>query len=251
MATETLKTPAVLLITHGSREYYANRQFHYLARRYARRHPSWVIRSSFLENGNPSIDHELNNLSTRSHEIDILPLFLFAAQHINKDIPEILNEFQIQHPDVTLRLRKELGPDPVLAQLSLERMKRYCRHSLSTIVLMLGRGARDPKALEDFHIQVKQFSHLQQFQKVLPCFFEAAEPSLEMALQAAGSFNPKRIVILPYLLFKGSWQKKVSRITEEFRKKNSIIEVRKAPPLGFHPILMELLDKRLNSINLG
>jgi len=244
-----LKTPAVLLIAHGSRESYANRQFHYLARRYARRHPAWIIQSAFLENADPSIDHGLRNLSTRSNEIDVVPLFLLAAQHLKKDIPGILNEFQAQHLHVTLRLRKELGPDPLLAYLAFERMKNYSRHPYSTVVLMLGRGSRDSKALEDFYIQVKQFSQLQRFQMVLPCFLEAAEPSLETALQAAGSFNPKRIVILPYLLFKGSWQKKVRRITKEFRKKNSTIITWIAPPLGFHPTLMDLLDQRLNTKN--
>src|SRR5208282_3599447 len=110
-------------------------------------------------------------------------------------------------------------------------------------------GSRDSKALEDFQIQVQNFSRLRRFKQVLSCYFESAQPSLEQGLEAAARFNPKKIVVAPYLLFKGSWQEQVKSIIKDFRNLHPNIDLWMAPPLGFHPHLIRILDKRLNSIN--
>ncbi len=243
-----MKTPAILLITHGSRESSANRRFHYLARRYAQYHPTWIIRSAFLENGKPSIFEGLENLSFRANEIDILPLFLFSANHLKRDIPEILDQFRSRHPKVILCLAKELGPDPVLTQIALQRIKPQLKHPGSSLVLILGRGTRDPEALEDFQKQIENFSKLRRFKKVLPCFFEAAQPSLKKSLEEACRYDPKRIVVLPYLLFNGSWRGEVKRKLDNFRYQHPAVDIWLAPPLGFHPSLMKLLDERWQAI---
>jgi sirohydrochlorin cobaltochelatase len=246
-----LKTPAILLITHGSRESFANRQFHYLSRRYAKYHPNWIIKSAFLENANPSIFEGLKNLSSRSDEIDILPLFLFAAQHLKKDIPEILDQFRSRYPKVVLHLGKELGPDPSLALIALQRIKPQSNHPGSTVVLFLGRGARDPEAVGEFQKQVENFSKLCRFKKVLPCYFEIIQPSLEKGLEEAGRFNPKRIVVLPYLLFNGSWRNEVKKKLDDFRHQHPAVDVELSQPLGFHSSLMKLLDERWQAIPRG
>src|SRR5208283_4074037 len=100
----TLKTPAVLLITHGSRESSANREFLYLVRRYSKRHRGWIIRPAFLANAEPSILNSLKNFSAQSNEIEALPLFLFAAQHLKNNIPGILKDFSACHPKTVIRL---------------------------------------------------------------------------------------------------------------------------------------------------
>ncbi len=243
-----MKIPAVLLITHGSRESSANREFFYLVRRFSKRHPGWNIRLAFLENANPSIFNALKNLSAYSNEIEVLPLFIFAAQHLKNDIPKILEEFRANNPNVVLRLGKELGSDPQLARIALQRMKPKSKHPNSTVVLLLGRGSRDPKTLEDFQIQVQNFSRLRRFKQVLSCYFEAAQPSLEQGLEAATQFNPKKIVIVPYLLFKGSWQKRVKSSVEAFLKHHPNINFWMAPPLGFHPVLIKILDQKRQTL---
>lgn len=247
----SLKTPTILLITHGSREAKANRDFHSLVRRYAKKHPAWSIQSAFLEIAEPSIHQALNHLSARSLEIDVLPLFLFSAQHLKTDIPRLLDVFKNQHPEVQLRLGKELGPDPQLARLALVRIKPKVKNPGSTVVLFLGRGARDPQALEDFRSQAGNFTKLTRFKKVLPCSMEAAHPSVIEALKEAAGFHPKNVLIVPYLLFRGSWQYRVREQLKIFRLQHPTIEIRMSPPLGFHPMMLEVMDQRWLEIQRG
>lgn len=243
-----MKTPAVLMITHGSREFSANREFLYLVRRYSKRHRGWIIRHAFLENDEPTILNALKNLLAYSDEIEVLPLFLFAAQHLKNDIPKILEGFRAYYPNAVIRLGKELGPDPKLTFIALQRMNPKSKHPNSTVVLFMGRGSRDPKALEDFKLQVQNFSQLRRFKNVLPCYFEAAQPSLEQGLEEAAQSNPKRIVVLPYLLFKGSWQERVKSTIKEFRNLHPNIDLWMSPPLGFHPELIKILDQRRQAL---
>lgn len=88
----------VLVISHGSREASANTDFKKLIQKYRHKHPTWVIAHAFLELEKPSIPEALENLSKKSDEIFILPLFLFAAKHVKKHIPEILKTFKKHIP---------------------------------------------------------------------------------------------------------------------------------------------------------
>jgi sirohydrochlorin ferrochelatase len=114
----------VLVISHGSREVSANQNFKKLVRRYRLKHPSWVIAHAFLELAEPSIPLALEKLSKESDEIFILPLFLFAAKHVKKHIPEILKIFRKNHPKVKIALGKPLGSDAKLLEILDQRLQQ-------------------------------------------------------------------------------------------------------------------------------
>ena len=107
----------VLIVAHGSRERSANLEFARLVGKYRKRHPGWNISHAFLELAKPSIPEALGSLAARSKEITVLPLFLFMAKHVKKNIPEILGTFQKDHPRVRVRLARPLGPDPLLLDI--------------------------------------------------------------------------------------------------------------------------------------
>ncbi|HTA77647.1 MAG TPA: CbiX/SirB N-terminal domain-containing protein [bacterium] len=114
----------VLVISHGSREISANADFKKLVQKYRRKHPNWIIAHAFLELAEPSIPDALENLAKKSDEIFILPLFLFAAKHVKKHIPEIIKTFHQQHPQVKIKLGKPLGPEPQLLNILDQRLKQ-------------------------------------------------------------------------------------------------------------------------------
>src|ERR1700679_2767376 len=107
----------VLVISHGSREASANQDFKKLVQKYRHKHPNWIIAQAFLELAEPSIPQALEVLAKKSKEIYVLPLFLFAAKHVKKHIPEILKTFHQQHPRVKIKLGKPLGPEPQLLNI--------------------------------------------------------------------------------------------------------------------------------------
>ena len=115
-----MKRPrAVLIVSHGSREASANREFLQLVRKFQARHPKWNVTHAFLDVVGPSIPEALERLVHQSGpgEIQVLPYFLFRAKHVKKDIPAILKAFQKDYPRTQLRLAKPLGTDPRLLDI--------------------------------------------------------------------------------------------------------------------------------------
>jgi sirohydrochlorin cobaltochelatase len=107
----------VLVISHGSRETSANREFVQLVEKYRKRHPGWKIGHAFLELAEPSIPRALESLAVSSKEIFILPLFFFSAKHVKKHIPGIIAVFRKDHPGVKIKLAKPLGANPKLLDI--------------------------------------------------------------------------------------------------------------------------------------
>jgi sirohydrochlorin ferrochelatase len=114
----------VLVISHGSRETSANADFKKLVQKYRRKHPNWIITHAFLELAEPSIPEALEDLAKKSDEIFVLPLFLFAAKHVKKHIPELIKTFQKNHPQVKVALGKPLGSDEKLLAILDQRLQQ-------------------------------------------------------------------------------------------------------------------------------
>jgi len=117
----------VLVISHGSREASANQDFKKLVQKYRNKHPKWVIAHAFLELAKPSISEALENLAKKSDEIFVLPLFLFAAKHVKKHIPEILKTFRKNHTQVKVLLGKPLGSDEKLLAILDQRLQQISK----------------------------------------------------------------------------------------------------------------------------
>jgi len=115
----------VLIVSHGSREKSANREFERITREYGAKHPDWKVTHAYLDLASPSIPEALESLvrKTNPQEIIILPFFLFSARHVKKDIPAILRAFRENHPQMKVRLAKPLGSDPKLFSILDQRAK--------------------------------------------------------------------------------------------------------------------------------
>jgi len=116
----------VLIVSHGSRETSANREFKRLVQSYRKRHPSWEIRHAFLELASPSIPEALESLGgvAKSNPILVLPFFLFTARHVKRDIPAILKTFRKKNPRIKVKTGNPLGPDPKLLEILDQRLKQ-------------------------------------------------------------------------------------------------------------------------------
>ncbi len=243
-----MSNPAVLVVGHGSPNPLANRQFKKLVQTYQKRHPSWKIRLGFLELSEPSISQGLDLLIKSSKEISILPVFLFAAGHMKKDIPQIVSDFQKKHPQVQIKIAQALGPDPYMAELAYERVKSVQMKQTKTIALVVGRGAKDSKTQQDFKKLVKIFTQLGNFKKVQGCFFDVARPSFEEMLQKIILSTPKNLLVVPYFLFNGYLIGKIKEKLKLLSKENPAIQFHLTEPLGKHPLLFQLMDKRVKKI---
>jgi sirohydrochlorin cobaltochelatase len=119
----------VLIISHGSRDKSANREFKGLVQKYRLRHPDWKISLGFLELAHPSIPEALEYLvrTMKQNEILVLPLFLFTAKHVKEHIPEILRAFRKKHPSVKVKQAKPLGSDLQLLDILDRRLQQISK----------------------------------------------------------------------------------------------------------------------------
>src|SRR5581483_4096184 len=146
--------PIVLIVGHGSRDAPANQEFEQLVAHYRVRRPELELRFGYLELADPSLGEALVDLPADCEEVVILPLFLFAAGHVKKDIPLALSVARRERPDIRFRVARELGVHPEMVELVLARGEEVFplgdADARRTAVIMVGRGSSDPDAKGDF-----------------------------------------------------------------------------------------------------
>lgn len=108
----------ILLIAHGSREKKANDEVAQLAESLKPLFPDDQIAYAFLQVADPPAAEELTRLIRKGvREVVILPHFLNAGKHLQKDIPALVKQAEIQYPDIPFRVMPHLGAHDDLKEL--------------------------------------------------------------------------------------------------------------------------------------
>jgi sirohydrochlorin ferrochelatase len=113
---------ALLLIAHGSREPGANADLHYLAAQLRNCGPYAIVEASFLELAEPTIRQAAEMCVRKgAKNVILLPYFLSAGIHVNRDLTEAQRELSEHHPEARFVLAEPIGRHPLLADIVLER----------------------------------------------------------------------------------------------------------------------------------
>jgi sirohydrochlorin ferrochelatase len=102
----------LLIVAHGSRRAASNDEVRDLAERVRDLRSPGIdhVEAAFLELAEPSIPDGLARcVALGAREIIVFPYFLAEGTHVAVDIPEAVESFRTEHPDVTLRLTRHLG----------------------------------------------------------------------------------------------------------------------------------------------
>lgn len=241
--------PIVLLIGHGSRDAPANVEFEQLVARYQARRPEFDLRHGYIELVGPSLADALAAIPGECQDVTLLPVFLFAAGHVNHDIPLALAEIRRQRPQARFTVARELGVHPALAEMAIERAAEIADVSAAeasrTMVVVVGRGSSAADANGDFCKLVRLIAEARPFAWVLPSFIGVTRPRFEETLEFVACASPERIVVIPYLLFAGRLLNQLRDQVAAFRARHTSIETVLAPQLGVHERLLAVLDERL------
>ena len=141
---------AVLLCGHGSRDPEAISEFELAAAALRPRLPEFDFSTGYLEFARPTIRDGLTLLAARgARRILAIPGMLFAASHVKNDLPWEVNSFIADHPEVDVRLARDLGIDPRLLGAAADRIAAAADPRIprsETLLLVVGRGTNDPDA---------------------------------------------------------------------------------------------------------
>jgi len=112
------------------------------------------------------------------------------------------------------------------------------------IVLLLGHGSRDPRAVAEHEELARSYRARRAELDVATAYIELAEPLLEGGLTRAAG-RAARVVVVPLVLFGASHVKNdVPLALEAARARFPRVTFAAAPPLGVHPELIELAWER-------
>lgn len=219
----------LLIVGHGTRDPRGQAEMLAVVERVALRLPGIPCQSCSLEFATPTIPEGVARLVEQGvRRIIAMPLLLFAAGHVKQDIPAALAAAAAQHAGLPIRLSPYLGCDWGLVKLSAQRFDeatqtgrdRGVEHSpAETLLLMVGRGSRDPSA----NAEMASYARLVFEQKSVGwlevCFTAMAEPSLARGLEFAAATRFAQIVVQPHLLFQGELLERVrASVTELARQ---------------------------------
>jgi sirohydrochlorin cobaltochelatase len=195
----------ILLVGHGSRDREGSGQFLALAGAIGARAP-WPVEPAFLDHAAPTIPAGIEQLVARGvSRVGVVPLFLFAAGHAKRDVPALLAAARQRYPGVRFRYGRPLGVEPALAEACAALLAGggHLASPGETAVLLVGRGSSDPEA-DDGLRQVAGLVQATTGARLVECAYcDVAEPRVEEGLRRCMAPGIRRVVLLPYFLFRG------------------------------------------------
>jgi sirohydrochlorin ferrochelatase len=240
---------SVLILGHGSRRKAANAQFEGLVRRFRARRPELDVAHAYIELCAPLLADGLDALARRSDRVTVLPLFLFAAGHVKKDIPKAIAAARLRFPQVRFEAAVELGVDPQMVSIALDRagdaVPLRTAEAARTVLLAVGRGSLDSDANGNFYKLSRVVAEQGGFARPELCFIAVVHPLLPEALERVALSRPERVLVLPYFLFEGLLIEQIREEVARFAAAHPEIDVRLAAHLGPDERLCALLDARL------
>ncbi|WP_017325419.1 sirohydrochlorin chelatase [Synechococcus sp. PCC 7336] len=247
----------VLLVGHGSRDPQGRQAILDLAAAYAQFDLSRPVIPCFLELTEPTIADgvaECDRLGL--HEAVALPVLLFGARHNKFDITNELDALQRQHPHMTFYYGAPMGISTDLLDLLRQRLAQVEAGlpplpKQDTVLLFVGRGSSDPEANSEAYKLARLLWEGSGYRSVEICFVGITHPRLEAGFDRALSFQPRRILVVPYFLFTGVLVKKIQAATVARDRAHPDVEMVCLPELGIAPAVLQSLYRREREAQAG
>lgn len=237
---------ALLLVGHGTRDDAGVEDFHHLVALVARR-CDVPVAGGFIELSPPPLRDAVSSLvGSGQRHLGVVPLVLVAAGHAKGDVPAALNREVERHPELRYSYGRPLGPHPALLDLLDERLSSVVddRDRRRTTVVLVGRGSRDPDANAEHAKTARLLWEGRGLADVQPAFISLADPGVPAALERARLLGARRIVVLPYFLFRGVLPARTAEQADGWAAEHRDVDVRRADVIGPAPALADLAVER-------
>lgn len=127
----------------------------------------------------------------------------------------------------------------------------YSGGKMKKALLIVGHGSRSEDAVAVFKQIVNEVRKKSSFSFVEGAHMELAVPGIRESVSLLADKQVKEITIAPYFLYEGMHLKKdipeiISLLTEEYPG----IDFRIAKPIGFEPLMADIILKRVSEIDL-
>jgi sirohydrochlorin ferrochelatase len=236
---------AILYIGHGTRSKKGAEEAKSFLQRVINRVEVPIQEFSFLELTEPFIDQGFQRCVERgATEITVVPLFLLAAGHIKKDIPEALLKLKEKYPAIEVKMRDPFGVQQAILDAIEELVLSVVEDvSQSDSLLIVGRGSSDLSIHTAFAEIATGIGKRLGTERVSVCYLAAASPRFEEGLETVSQQATGKVIVIPYLLFSGLLLSEVIRNVRTRQRKGETIHC--TGPLTEHRAIENLLIKQI------
>jgi sirohydrochlorin cobaltochelatase len=251
-AAERAPGDGVLLVGHGTREKQGVVEFFKLAGLIQAGMPGGTLAPCFLEFARPTIRQGVERLArAEARRIRVVPLLLFAAGHVRRDIPKAVAAAAAPYPDVAVLQTPHLGCSPPVVALSAQRFLDALGDSshpaaADTVMVLVGRGNRDVRALAEMQRFAELRRELTPVAHMEVCFLAMARPRLPETLVRVAQGPEKRVVVQPHLLLPGKLVQGVNEAVQAIRRQWPAKTWLVAQPLGPDRLIVEAVLRTLS-----
>lgn len=104
---------AVLLFCHGARDPNWAKPFEAVLARIRELQPDMPVALAFLEFMSPGLIEAGHTLAAAGCDsVEVVPLFLGTGGHVRKDLPALLDNLRLAHPQVSWSVQPSIGESP-------------------------------------------------------------------------------------------------------------------------------------------
>jgi len=119
--TSVKNSRGIILFAHGSRDELWRRPIEAVADQIRQMSAPTFVSCAYLELTEPDLATTVETMRQQAiFDIDIVPMFLGVGRHAREDLPELVRELQMTHPNMTFTLRRAIGEEPRLTQAMAE-----------------------------------------------------------------------------------------------------------------------------------
>ncbi len=149
------KVPVVLL-GHGSKNPVAHEEFTRLGDLVRQLEPELEIIPAYLQLKEPDLDSVIRKLIDEGNsEVIVIPVFLFAGNHIGEDIPELITDLKCKFPGFQIHIGRHLGPEWRIASLVKERIAAIDEDSSQSVKNgKIPKYIQNPKEIESRSFEI-------------------------------------------------------------------------------------------------
>lgn len=122
------KGTGVIILGHGSKLKEANETVRRIAKEIRARSGIAVVEPAYLQLCRPDLQAAIKKVvKMECKRVIVVPLFLFRGNHVNRDIPNVIKQEAKAHKGVELVYARNIGEDPRLSILVMDRIKEMIR----------------------------------------------------------------------------------------------------------------------------
>lgn len=235
----------LVAVAHGTAHPPGLRTLHALVDRIRFLRPGLEVSLGFVSVARPHPAQLLAGLAERGvREAVVLPMFLGSGYHVGHDIPEAIRSAACGPGEAMhVRTARALGPDPMLAQVLVERLSAVAGRVFGTQVVLAAAGSRDQRANADAFVMAGLLSERLGTQ-VRTAFLTAAEPSASSVLTRLAR-RGRPVAVAGYLLAEGGYTQRLRDMAAVAGLEPTAVRTpRVAEPLGAHDLVARLVLRR-------